>query len=763
MAKKGKNKNKKYALRDVRMAMRTQNYKNAYRMLVNAKVKSGQEVEAEELRKTLILAQGFSHFQDKEYLACLDYLDKNLKGLTEDADFKSKSDKIYGLAHFYLSDFSSAKEFLRVDTSVEQELPYHFYYLLSEIYESEGKMNFADLAQVDLLPASQAAYLEAASLLQAENYDAALAVLEKIEVESYSENENKNALVSLLKQELSSNLSAKVKPLYRAMSLARLEKNEIEYLSTFSDLSKTYPLTEAPLPIDKVKTLLHKLCEEGEFLSDAELKTCLSTPEELHPAILFNQLSLLLEEDFDTHKTDIRYLIADHFEKLILVPDFIFLYVKYTDIAAKAQEIRYNQVTGVLKAYVSYHSSRFTGEQADEYGWEIVRSVSNLAQLEGSVVDKRIFESLCALSDKFPMLSWKTLCDYFITPSPKIIWSYLHVFNQPLSNTSKEIITDDFKSTLIAVVMSSADNPLAGLNFVSPFEIHTQIYTHILNILSDFLKYQKPDKSDKFILSLLDTIIEIVERSEDSGLNFTSVRPLIGETFEKFLTYYEEPVDSPYREIAADFAMGKSRVPSREKLMNSLLDDINKKLDSKDKEDYISALEKLSLMAIESVDNTHFADKTVELMVVQLSRITGYLAERKGFERADAERLTKDLAAAYMELEGEYNCEHPAEFFFDVLEEYLDYIFSEEALLVLQVWFKNCRKILFEAENYTSSVRDIITDYLEEVSYLVKNGKKVQIDREFHSEWIEFMLEAEKKTRRRKFKAALQKFKKEVL
>ena len=745
------------------MTARQKNYKNAFRQLVNAKIKEGQEQEAADLKAMLILGQATEYFETHQYQDCLIYLENNEHQVGEHALFAQRLPLLRGLCCFYLANYEETKKHLKNCGDNAETLPYYFYYLLSLVYESAGEIDHSDLPQVEKLSIDQQHFLRIVLDVQKEDYADAVADFSQFKETASVEKANAAALKDILKQTPKTDLVPTVKPLYRAMSGAELTENEITYLSRFTELTDRYHLSDRVVPQEEIRELLEKLCERGEKLTTKELELCWLSPEELHPAIVYNQAAVLVNEDNpNKNNREIKGLITNYYRQLCQIPEFIYLYawVVSTD---DGMEFSPNAIKRTLFTYVNHFADRLTAQRTEELSAQIIFA-ANTADVKSSVFHEELFISLLSIAPDMRLLRFELFKNYLTQPNPRPKWALLNVFSEKNSAPLREFMQDGMGQMIDGFISQIMSIDLSQ-HMLAPDLIPT-ILNQVLNGFSELLKRHPPFLSDNFPIELICIVGDIMLFHETKNrVNIGNADTTLIRVLKEYIDYFKEPEDSPYRFFLKQFQLGNSRDShnsgSRVSVDNKI-DRINAAIVSDDLKERQQATAEYNEMLLSLIEIGGFGDDNAQ-SIAEFIGFLNYCVDTDKQTLAEAVAGVKNLATGLMKQIRSKSLGAPINILMQIIEGRLIFAPTQVSHSLLEAFIIPCQELLFEEKNIDVNVREILQEYFGDILDADTHGRKIKIDKTFHSKFVEFLLEIENKSRRRKFKGILKDFQKRIL
>ncbi len=761
--KKGGGGSKKYALRDVRMYVKQKNYKTAYRMLVNADVKDGQEREAADLRALLLLGQATDSFKEKDYRGCIIYLDNNAHQVPDNALFEQKMKLLKGLAYFYSAQYVDARSLLSDCADDAALLPYHFYFLLSKVYDESEDLDYSDLKDADKLPVAQQDFLRTALLLRHKNYAEAETALTKIKTENETQAANQSALSDILRRQPKAKLDKRVKPLYRAMSSAGLSETESDYLRRFPVLTDNYHLSGVPIPTDEIREVLVKLCEHGEALDADELEMCLRAPEELHPSILYNQAAILVNEDWEDNEKEVRRLIVENYRMMCRVPEFIYLFCLM--VCEHPENYSSNQIKNTILAYTEHFADKMTDAKAEEMSRQIVFTASRLDTRSITDLEIIYISVLQSFPESTP-IKWSLFKMYSYEPAGKPDWKYLNIFNRPLSKVSKDFVRESLEESLSSMLLAILDVD-RDIYYVAG-DLGEKILINVFKMWEELLDRHPPLTVDNFPLEVLSIAADVMFYVETRGIAIGDADTYFIEIYSKYIDYFSEPADSAYRAYLKLYQEGKGRNVARRSKGSS------QGLESKMMSVYRD-LESEDAAVRREAAETSFLLTDIILKAVGLSdSLNSYIVETVDMLRSkiilsnlQPDDVEPALSAVEQEIYAFAKSKNAWSEFsnlaFDVLEKQLAFRLNDDGVKYNEMLLKVFRRAVMQEEYIGTSAREILQEYFDDLTYWCASNPHDFIDKKFLGELVDFLLEIENKSRRRKFKGVLNEFKNEVL
>ncbi len=710
MGKKGK----KYALRDIRAALQKKKYGQANQFFSNVRIKKGQEEEAQSLQHTIVCGLAFKYFQNREYDKCILHIEGSLPELSDHLQlFK-------GLSHLFLKQYDIATALLQPIIEKPSFTTFRFYYLLGLIYQGKGE----ELVGVNELPKTRQQFLAVAQMLQQKKYKEATELLDKLEPQSNSAFQNKKLLLDILKGHGINVLkeNPKLRTLYRAMASIALSKSEIAYLSSFSELTQQYQLStssQKEIDLQEIIDDVHRLCNEGVPLSQEALHKCLNAPTEILPHLLFNHIATLFNKDKVKYQDEIYALIREQYEHLCKVPEFIFLLSELLDITEE-EEIPAH-LGSIIKQYIDYFKDSWTIEKAAKVSVSISKIFID-AQKESSP-DKtiKILGQQYLINPNLITLSWDCFALYCTSPHSSIIkWSYLSLFTRELEPVAKAMIRDDLVGMLGMIKMTSTSSslPLGFLeNGFSLSQIGDMMTSQTLQMFEQLLVKQTPLPSDNFPLELLLIIGE--------QINLTKNIEQFKSIWVKYAEHFKEPVDSilqkKYNKLISDTALASE---DYKKFFKSKA---NFTQSQKEGKDLVEVLNIETARIVKQIDKSHFDDDLLfEIKILLKNAVQGI---KYGIEEEQVIKVFEKFMQQYVNLCKNFDCGHPLDFFYELIDEILVVTpFTEIHLLVIEAFLKKGDQFIFDNSELDDYHIGILTKYVEICFTLISKEPSISID-----------------------------------
>lgn len=728
MAKKGK----RYALRDVRAALRQKKYGLARQYFVNAKIKKGQEQEAETLKKSVFCGQAYQYFKECNYKKCILFI--------EDIENESPTPLdslllIKGLSHLFLANYSIADSLLGTVTQKTEFSSFRFYYLLNLVFQNKNQPEI-DLPGAENLPKNRQEFLKIAQAFCNGEFLNAMTMLETLQTESRAELQNKNALLALLQNKsIDSNeaQNRKIRPLYKAMLNLALAPDEIEYLSEFPQLTEKYTLSSTSKIVVAPELILEpirRLCEKGIPLTPKEFALCRNAPEPILPLILYNHIAALFNEDPEESSEEIFKIISSNYSLLCQVPEFPFLCNAVYRELPREFDIKNSVIRGIVNTFIDNFGDKLAADKAAQVSWKLSEIAFSMSV--GAAPDK--FASFSGnIYREYPAMKafgWDCFTNYFKAVSPSVNWSYLTLFNEPIDDLSKKEILVDFREMLKMMGFSSMMIPPELMDLIDdPDLLYKEMFKQVLNIFDALLIKQPPLKSDKFLLEILAAFGETLR---DDSAQKGKVSPALLNQFKEvnnnYLNYFESTEDSEFRKKHEEI-IGEAEVALEE--FTAFFDSKNAYQKAKnDRKDPVKALKIESLRLVNLIDRYHFDEEAMDLTEDFLSYAYMAVAEY-GEDKENVLPVIRNFAVQYAVMTNDIQCEHPVDFFYEMVEIILAANPQGELnLLMAEALFK-ADNFVFENDELEPRHIRLLEDFCEKYEELTSKKQPVGVDLDF--------------------------------
>ncbi|HHH49775.1 MAG TPA: hypothetical protein ENK52_02220, partial [Saprospiraceae bacterium] len=338
MGRKQSKKKRRYTFEQIKQFYQQGKYSQAFRALIKTKVAPYQKGQYLQLKVKLIQLLAYQFFVNHKYKAAytqllLSFKETAVEGFPLNLEY---SQILMGLCQMYLGKFSEAIQLLDKSSLLPETKKFRFYYFLALIYDAKITDKSFDTflekhqSELSALSPNRIKYLQIAFHLVAKDFARAGELLDQYSALSHKHQINIHAIQAILgaKLSLSTNESAKIKTLYKALLGLALEQEELQYLSLFPTLSQK---VNSSIQKEKHKSLnlfLNTLCIKGEALVKSQFEKAMSLADEsIQPYMVYNQLSLLYNETEDDFSLIIYQNILKYDRAFFQIPESVFLYL----------------------------------------------------------------------------------------------------------------------------------------------------------------------------------------------------------------------------------------------------------------------------------------------------------------------------------------------------------------------------------------------------------------------------------------------------
>jgi hypothetical protein len=427
--------NKGYSFNEALLQYNVKNYTGTLMRLKTATIKSHEVERAENLKQATLLRLAYDDLT--RYLYQHDYEKAAIvfKKLIQQPDYQS----------------------------------FTVYYLLAELYVGQPEKyddfkNWHALTFAQCTPFQQD-YIHIAFYIIHQKFDHALNLVNLTKGASHAQQSHIDALKQVLSTEKTANvvtIAPTAKALYRLLLGQALQDFETAHFSAKQ--------AELPLFVDIFKqqnsltpdliSELKALCETDKIVNEGILARLIkAVPEAYRPYIAYNQaVNALNHDDFDISERGVKHIIVAYPQYFVQVPQSLDLYLKFhlfEDI-----KVYPNTFWQFFNQWLTLHKTRISTENADALGWSLFDSMlGNPSLMQGSHSRAliNIYEAHPTMfSIKFGYIYFTTLT----TTSPNLLLDKgcLDLFALPNAEKNKEKfakVLDEMISALIAASQSS--------------------------------------------------------------------------------------------------------------------------------------------------------------------------------------------------------------------------------------------------------------------------------------------------------------------
>jgi hypothetical protein len=704
--------NKGYSFNEALLQYNVKNYTGTLMRLKTGNIKPHETDRAENLKQATLLRLAYDDLTHYRYEQAL----QRLQLLPTD-NFIAAA--LAGIVYLYQNDYEKAAVVFKKLTQHADYQNFTVYYLLAELYfgQPEKYDDFKDWHAPIFAQCTpfQQDYIHIAFYIIHQKFDHALNLANLTKGASHAQQSNIDALKQALSTEKTANvgpIAPTTKALYRLLLGHALQDFETAHFSAkqtelplFADIFKQQNSLTPDL-ISELKVL----CETDKIVNEGILARLIkAVPETYRPYIAYNQaVNALNHDDFDMSERGVKHIIVTYPQYFVQVPESLDLYLKFHLI--EDIKVYPNTFWQFFNQWLALHKTRISTENADALGWslfDIMLGNPILIQGSNSRALINIYEAHPTMfAVKFTYIYFTTLT----TTSLNLLLDKgcLDFFALPNAEKNKEKFTKVLDDMISALIAASQSSMFSFDNSGIPISVVKNQLQHIGNsFIKAVTQHEIPPKN-----TIALEAFRIVNNH---------IQDLFGNTLSKSDSTFVDTFAKTYKQLIEKFPNNKSietynrdaaalknivyKVPFanlvRKGVYYTEYEAFLKKNPAID--DYTFAWE----IFCEQIGAAHFHED-------QLSSLLEFI-KTLFIKLGDSDALVqeaKNFVVAYKKMCEDFNCEHPTEFFAQLMSAFfkqpylsptLIYTFMAEYCLDFVTY-----KYKFEAKNYNA-----VGDFLE--------------------------------------------------